>query len=142
VPYKTKFLPEHIEKYVGNSSKILCKSLWERKLCKYFDDNESVINWCYECLKIPYVSPVDGQKHTYFPDFVVKMKTKEGKETTLIVEVKPHKQTLYPTNKKAKCFKDDVARYMINESKWKAAKTLCEQNNWQFKLLTEKNIFK
>jgi hypothetical protein len=142
VPYKTKFLPEHIEKYVGNSSKIMCKSLWERKMCKYFDDNDSIINWCYECLKIPYLSPIDGKVHMYFPDFVVKLKDKTGIEKTWIVEVKPHKQTMLPKNKKAKSYKDDTARYLINESKWNAAKKLCSDNKWEFKLLTEKNIFK
>lgn len=78
----------------------------------------------------------------YFPDFVVKLKDKSGKEQTLIVEVKPYKQTMLPKNKKTKSFKEETARYLINESKWKAAQKLCEENKWQFKLLTEKNIFK
>ena len=78
----------------------------------------------------------------YFPDFIVKLKDKSGQEKTLIVEVKPHKQTMLPKNKKAKSYNDDTARYLINESKWKAAQKLCNENKWEFKLLTEKNIFK
>jgi len=139
--YKTKFLPEHVEKYVGNHEKILCKSLWERKLCKYFDNNSSIINWCYECLKIPYVSPIDKRPHNYFPDFVVKIKNKHGSIKTMILEIKPEKQTKEPKNKKTKSYKTDMATYLVNEAKWLAANKLCKDNEWEFKILTEKNIF-
>jgi len=105
MPYKTKFVPLNKDKYVGNVEKILCKSLWERKLCKYFDAQDSVIKWCYECIKIPYHSPVDNKKHTYFPDFMVMLKDKCGKTKTIIVEVKPEKQTKQPSNPKRKSYK-------------------------------------
>ncbi len=140
--YKTKFLPEHVEKYVGNHKKILCKSLWERKLCKYFDDNVNIVNWCYECLKIPYISPVDNKKHIYFPDYIIKIKNKFGEIKTMIIEVKPKKQTIEPKNKKTKSYSSEMTRYLINEAKWKAAINLCKDNEWEFKLLTENNIFK
>jgi len=141
VPYKTKFLPEHVEKYIGNHGKILCKSLWERKVCKYLDLNENIINWCYECIKIPYISPIDNKKHIYFPDFVVKSKEKNGTERTMILEVKPEKQTKEPKNVKRKSYKNDFITFKINEAKWKAAEMFCKTNNWEFKLLTEKTLF-
>jgi len=100
MPYKTKFVPLNKEKYVGDVEKIMCKSLWERKLCKYLDIQDSVIKWCYECVKIPYMSPIDKKKHTYYPDFMVMLKEKTGDIKTIIVEVKPEKQTKEPANKK------------------------------------------
>ncbi|MBM5783222.1 MAG: hypothetical protein FJ368_07390 [Pelagibacterales bacterium] len=60
----------------------------------------------------------------------------------MIVEVKPEKQTKEPSNPKKKSYKNDVVTFVINEAKWKAAKTVCDSNEWEFKLLTEKNIFK
>jgi hypothetical protein len=142
MPYKTKFVPLNKEKYVGNVEKILCKSLWERKLCKYFDSNDNVIKWCYECIKVPYLSPVDRKKHNYYPDFMVMLNCRDGKNKIMIVEVKPEKQTKKPKNPKRKSYKDEVITYVINEAKWNAAKIVCENNEWEFKLLTEKNIFK
>ena len=142
MPYKTKFVPTNKDKYVGNCEKILCKSLWERKLCKYFDNTDSVMKWCYECVKVPYISPVDNKKHTYYPDFLVMLKDKGGSVKTMIVEVKPDKQTKKPTNPKRKSYKNEVVTFVINEAKWTAAKSVCETNDWEFKLLTEKNLFK
>jgi restriction endonuclease len=142
MPYKTKFIPQNTTKYVGNVDKILCKSLWERKLCKYFDSQDNVIKWCYECIKIPYISPVDNKKHNYYPDFLVLIKEKNGEQTTLVVEVKPQKQTEAPKNSKTKSYKNEMKTFLVNDAKWKAAKNLCENNRWNFKILTEKNLFR
>ena len=71
--YKSKYLPENREKYVGNFENIVCRSTWERKMCKYLDLNENVINWGSEELKIPYYSPVDKKWHNYYPDFLTKI---------------------------------------------------------------------
>jgi restriction endonuclease len=142
MPYKTKFIPQNTTKYVGNVDKILCKSLWERKLCKYFDSQDNVIKWCYECIKIPYISPVDNKKHNYYPDFLVLIKEKNGEQTTLVVEVKPQKQTEAPKNSKTKSYKNEMKTFSVNDAKWKAAKNICENNRWNFKILTEKNLFR
>ena len=142
MPYKTKFIPQNTTKYVGNVDKIFCKSLWERKLCKYFDSQDNVIKWCYECIKIPYISPVDNKKHNYYPDFLVLIKEKSGEEKTLVVEVKPQKQTEAPKNCKTKSYKNEMKTFLVNDAKWKAAKNLCESNRWNFKIITEKNLFR
>lgn len=142
MPYKTKFVPLNAEKYVGDVEKILCKSLWERKLCKYFDVQDNVIKWCYECVKIPYISPIDKKKHIYYPDFMVMLKEKTGNTKTIIVEVKPEKQTKEPANKKRKSYKNELVTFLVNEAKWEAAKNICSCNEWDFKLLTEKTLFR
>ena len=57
--YKSKYNPENPNKYVGNFDKIICRSTWERKMCKYLDLNEKVKQWSSEELAIQYYSPVN-----------------------------------------------------------------------------------
>ena len=65
MPYKGKYRPEHPEKYVGNSSNIIYRSLLERRFMVFCDRNDSVLKWSSEELAIPYVSPIDNRVHRY-----------------------------------------------------------------------------
>lgn len=144
MPYKTKFKPKNTTKYIGDFTKINCRSLWERKFCKFLDENENVIRWSFETLKIPYLSPVDNQPHIYIPDFIVEKKNKKGEIETLLVEIKPFKQTKQPTVGKRKSKKsliNENITFEINKSKWEAAKTFCKKHSWKFVILTEKELF-
>jgi hypothetical protein len=139
--YKGRFTPKNPKKYAGDPGNIVYRSLWELKVMKYLDENNNVIHWASEELVIPYVSPVDNKVHRYFPDFVVKTLNKEGKETTLVLEVKPEKQTRPPSQKrKTKQFLKEVVAYAINEAKWKAAELFCLEKGWKFKIITEKEL--
>jgi hypothetical protein len=139
--YKGRFTPKNPKKYAGDSSNIVYRSLWELKVMKYLDENSNVIYWASEELVIPYVSPVDNKVHRYFPDFVVKVLNKEGKETTMVLEVKPEKQTRPPSQKrKTKQFIQESITYAINEAKWKAAELFCIEHGWKFKIITEKDL--
>jgi hypothetical protein len=139
--YKGRFTPKNPKKYAGDPGNIVYRSLWELKVMKYLDENNNVIHWASEELVIPYVSPVDNKVHRYFPDFVVKTLNKEGKETTLVLEVKPEKQTRPPSQKrKTKQFLKEVVAYAINEAKWKAAEMFCLEHGWKFKIITEKEL--
>ena len=62
----------------------------------WLDKNPSIVSWASEELIVPYKSPVDNKFHRYYPDFLVKVRTKEGKLKTLMIEVKPKKQTQEP----------------------------------------------
>jgi hypothetical protein len=139
--YKGRFTPKNPKKYAGDSSNIVYRSLWELKVMKYLDENSNVIYWASEELVIPYVSPVDNKVHRYFPDFIVKVLNKEGKETTMVLEVKPEKQTRPPSQKrKTKQFIQESITYAINEAKWKAAELFCLEHGWKFKIITEKDL--
>ncbi len=139
--YKGRFTPKNPKKYAGDPGNIVYRSLWELKVMKYLDENNNVIHWASEELVIPYVSPVDNKVHRYFPDFIVKVLNKEGKETTLVLEVKPEKQTRPPSQKrKTKQFLKEVVAYTINEAKWKAAEMFCLEHGWKFKIITEKEL--
>lgn len=144
MPYKTKFIPNNPTKYIGDVDKIICRSLWERKFCKFLDENKNIIRWSFETLKIPYLSPVDNQFHIYLPDFIVEKKNKEGSVETLVVEIKPLKQTKKPTIGKRKSKRSIINEniiYAINTSKWEAAKQFCQKHSWKFIILTENELF-
>ena len=134
--YKTRFLPINAKKYIGDSSKIVCRSLWERNVCKFCDENDSILRWSFEEIAIPYVSPLDQKVHNYFPDFLIEFKNKNGVQVWMI-EVKPKKQTYLKEN----ASKKEKITWITNQAKWKAAQTYCNKNNITFKILTEKEIF-
>ena len=127
---------------MGDLSSIICRSLWERRMCKYLDENKNIIRWGSEELSIPYYSPVDKKMHRYYPDFIVEQKNKDGTVETLLIEVKPKKQTEKPERgkKQKRVFIKECLRYAINEAKWDAAKEVCKQNGWRFVILTEDHL--
>lgn len=104
----------------------------------YLDTTSGVLEWSSEEIVIPYVSPVDGKVHRYFPDFFVRTKT-----GAMIVEVKPSGQTFMPVRKQKVTGKylREVMVYGVNEAKWKAATDYCLDRGWKFKVLTEQDIF-
>jgi len=139
--YRGTFTPKNPSKYNGNSKNIIYRSNWELRVMKYFDDHPNVIWWASEELTIPYVSPIDNKTHRYFPDFIVKMRLKDGKVTTYILEVKPLAQTKMPVQKrKTKRFIQEAATYAVNQEKWRAADLFCREHGWQFKVITEKEL--
>jgi len=139
--YKGRFSPKNPAKYNGDSTNIIYRSLWELRVMKYLDDHPGVIWWASEELVIPYWNPIDNRKHRYFPDFVAKMKTKDGKIKTVVMEVKPDKQTKPPVQKRrTKKYLEESATYLINQSKWKAALEFCKDHGWEFKILTEHDL--
>ena len=141
--YRTKYFPKNPTKYIGNINSINCRSLWERKFCKFLDFNESIIRWSFETLKIPYLSPIDNKVHTYYPDFIVEKKNKSGSVETLVVEIKPEKQTKKPVSKRKskKTMIHENTVYAVNTTKWKAANEFCTKHEWKFVILTEKELF-
>lgn len=108
---------------------------------KYLDDNPAILEWGSEELVIPYVCPTDNRVHRYFPDFVVKVKTKDGIQT-MILEVKPKKETREPVKKKkvTKQYITEVMTWGKNQAKWKAAQEYCLDRGWTFKLITEDHL--
>ena len=139
--YKGKFIPKKPSKYAGDSTNIIWRSTWERKVMDWLDQSESVVYWSSEELAIKYYNPIDNKIHRYFPDFIVKVKKKDGTVMTHVLEVKPEYQTKQPVRKrKTQKFINEYVTYTINQSKWKAATEFCKDRGWQFRILTEKNL--
>lgn len=138
--YKGYFKPKNVSKYRGDPTNIIYRSRWELKFLNYLDMNPEIVQYASEEFFIPYLSPIDGKYHRYFPDFWFKNKSGEN----VIVEIKPLKQTQPPDkgNKKQKTYLTEVAQYAINKSKWEAAEKYCSKKNppWKFILITEKEL--
>ena len=139
--YKGWFRPKNPKKYKGDSGNIVYRSSWERKVMNWLDENPNVIWWASEELPIKYISPVDNKVHRYYPDFIVRIRQKAGQETTLVLEVKPDAQTRMPTQKRrTKRFIQEAATFAVNQEKWRAADKFCQEQGWQFKVITEKHL--
>lgn len=138
--HQGKYTPENPKKYAGNVNEIVYRSGWELQLMIELDRNPSVVMWNSEGLAIPYLSPVDGRMHRYFPDMLIKVRDKEGANKTFMIEVKPHAQTqLRSPKRQTKKFLGEVATFAVNQAKWKAAEEFCKDQGWQFKVITEKH---
>lgn len=139
--YKGIFRPTNPSKYKGDPNNVIYRSSWELKLMIYLDRHPEVVQWSSEEIVIPYRSPIDGRLHRYFPDFYVK-KQVNGKVETLLIEVKPKVQTKPPAvqKKRTKKYINEVMTWGVNEAKWKAAKNFCEDRDWKFVLMTEKEL--
>ena len=139
--YKGRFVPKNPKKYAGDANNIIWRSTWERKVMDWLDQSESVVYWSSEELVIRYYNPIDNKIHRYFPDFIVKVKRKDGTVMTHVLEVKPEYQTKEPVRKrKTQKFINEYVTYTINQSKWKAATEFCKDRGWEFRILTEKNL--
>jgi hypothetical protein len=117
--------------------------MWERKFMKYCDQSTNVLRWASEEVVIPYFSPVDKKSHRYFVDFLVEIRTPEGIKTWL-VEIKPKKQCREPEKKKrvTRSYITEVKTWITNKAKWEAAKKVSDARGWEFKILTEDDLFR
>ena len=139
---KGKFIPINPKKYKGDPTNIIYRSSWERRCMIYFDRTPNIVEWQSEEFFIPYKSPVDGKIHRYFPDFKIKVMNKHKNIDSIIVEVKPFKQTQPPIiqTRKTKRYLTEVTTFLKNEAKWKAALNFCKDRKWKFQIITEKEL--
>jgi hypothetical protein len=140
--YKGRYRIENIKKYKGDISDVIYRSSWELKFMRWCDSNSSVLEWGSETVIIPYRSPVDNNVHRYFVDFYIKIQDKDKKILKYLIEIKPEKFTKPPPipQKQTKRFIQEVFNYGINQSKWKAASTFCDDRGWKFLVLTERDL--
>ena len=141
--YSGKYIPSNPKKYRGNPNQIIYRSLWERKVMVYCDKNDAIIEWGSEEVIVPYLSPMDGRIHRYFPDFYMKVRQADGSTKKFIIEVKPKSQCKQPIkNPKRRTTKwfNEVKTFAINQAKWKSAKEFCEDKGMEFKIFTEDHI--
>ena len=140
--YKGKYYPSFPRKYKGDPTNIIYRSLWERKFMVYSDKNQNILEWASEEIAIPYRSPIDNRVHRYFPDFYMKVRETNGKIKNYVIEVKPAKQTKPPTKPKrqTKGYIREAYEYARNQAKWKMAKEFCADRQWEFKVVTEKEL--
>jgi len=140
--YSGKFKPKNYKKYKGDPTKIYYRSLWERRFMVYCDNNSKIIEWGSEEIIIPYKSPLDKKTHRYFPDFYVKYINKDKQVIREVIEVKPKKQLSPPKEpkRKTKRYLNEVATFIKNQAKFKAAEEYCKDRRYGFRILTEDQL--
>ena len=74
---------------------------------------------------------------------MIETKDKSGSIETILIEIKPKKQTIKPEMKKKskKTFLTESYTFMVNEAKWTSAKKYCQENDIKFQILTEDELF-
>lgn len=147
--YKGKYKPKNINKYKGNPTNVIYRSLWERQVMITLDKDPRILQWNAEGVIIPYISPIDGKAHRYFVDFWVMKEMTEGKSEEFLIEVKPMKQTAppnpknknnTPTGRLSRRYLNETKTFGINMAKWKAADAFAAKRNMKFIVLTEKGV--
>jgi hypothetical protein len=141
--YKGKYKPQNPQKYDGDPTNIIYRSLLERRFMVYCDTHANIIKWSSEEVVIPYVSPLDNRVHRYFVDFMIQYRDASGALRTVLIEVKPKSQTAppkRPEGKPTRRFINEVKTWGVNSAKWKAANEYCTDRKWEFKIITEKEL--
>lgn len=140
--------PVHPEKYVGDLNKIRYMSSWELETHRFLDMNPNVLRWSSEEIAIPYMKPVmmpngkvSMQQRRYFPDYWVEYRTADNKLVQEILEVKPKDQTTRSKRRGKYRLHEDYT-YAVNMAKWEAAKRFCDSIGINFRIITERSIFK
>lgn len=135
--YKGKYQVKKPEKYMGDHSKVIYRSLWERNVFRWLEDNSNIKAWCSEEVVIPYVCETDKKVHRYFVDvYFITMDNKK-----YLIEIKPDRETKPPASKKrTKRYLSEAMTYVKNQSKWKAAVEFAKDNGAEFQVWTEKTL--
>jgi len=117
------------------------RSSWELKFMRFCDFNDNIIRANSEGIVIPYISPIDNKYHKYYMDFII-----ETRDGVSLIEVKPFSQCLPPkppkndSEKSINNYRKAIETYAVNQAKWDAAKKLADDNGWDFRIITEKEL--
>lgn len=135
--YSGKYIVKNKDKYRGDYSKVVYRSMWERHAFYWCDNNPKVQYWSSEETIIPYYYDVDKKYHRYFMD--LKITFTGGK--TILVEIKPEKETMPPKRPdKTRRYLNESLTYVKNMNKWKAASSYAKDRGWAFQIWTEKTL--
>ena len=96
--YKGKYKIKRPEKYAGDASNVVFRSLWERNAFRWCENNPKIKLWNSEGVVIPYKCSIDKKLHRYFVDLLIEMDNKK----VYLVEIKPKSQTVPPVKKSRK----------------------------------------
>ena len=132
-----KYTPKNPQKYIGKNVPTY-RSGWELTFMTFCDNNDSIIYWASESIKVPYKHPLTGKPTIYIPDFFVVYQNKRGQQVAEVVEIKPKKESIIES-KRANA--RTMAIVAVNHAKWAAANAYCRANGLTFRVITEDDIF-
>ena len=92
--------------------------------------------------KLWYYDPVK-KKRRYYPDFMIKYENKDGNIITEMIEIKPNmklKDLHRNPKRRTKAWMNQVYTYITNQAKWEAARIVCGDQGWNFRIITEKEL--
>lgn len=135
--YKGKYTIKNTKKYLGDPTKVIYRSLWERQAFKWCESNPRVRKWNSEEIVVPYKCKTDNKLHRYYVDLLVELDNKD----IILVEIKPKRETVPPKGKrKTKRYIKEVTTYIKNTSKWEAATQYANHKGWKFQIWTEDTL--
>jgi hypothetical protein len=148
------YIPKNKDKVIKLNSQggLFYRSGLEQKMMIYLDNNEKIVFWGSENLKIPYTKTewvAESQdyktsEHTYYPDFYYELRKADGSISKVVAEVKPYSETVEPvlksnpTAKQMKNFEYALKMYNKNLSKWTYMIEYCQRKGFEFIIITEK----
>ena len=145
------YVLQNPEKYVGDTTKIIYRSSWEYRFCRYCDLTADITCWSSEPIGIPYHTPFDkpsSRPHTYYVDFFMRVKYSDTETADYIIEVKPQSSVDKPgklsntaSTKQIKAHNDRTKLWVVNQSKWNAAILYAQKMGYQFQVITEEFLY-
>jgi hypothetical protein len=149
---KGVFTPKNPQKYLAaNIREITYRSSWELSAMMFFDNAPSILGWSSESIPtktmhesgIAYLNPFTGRQSIYVPDFFVIYVDKNGKRHAEVIEIKPSDEVPPAMGGvRGRLTEQKEARRMLNLAKFTAAIEHCARRGWQFRVMTEKEMFR
>lgn len=137
--YSGRYVVKNKSKYRGDYSDVIYRSLWEKAAFKWCDENKNVRSWSSEEVVVPYLYEVDKRYHRYFVD----LRITYTNGNTVLVEIKPDKDTRPPTgSRRTKKYITEGYTYIKNQNKWKAAEEYAKDHGYTFEIWTEYTLRK
>lgn len=135
--YSGRYKVKNLKKYRGDPDKVTYRSHWEKQCFLWCESNPKIKYWSSEEIVIPYRWDVDKKYHRYFVD--LKIEFENG--NTILVEIKPEKETELPKRPdKSKRYINEAITYVKNMNKWEAANEYAKDRGWEFQIWTEKTL--
>lgn len=146
---QSMFYPKNAQKYIGDPTKIICRSSWETKFCHYCDNTPAILRWGSEVIEIPYKDK-NGKLHRYYPDFYMEVDRPDLPHLMerAVIEVKPFQETTPPeiplnaTMPQLKRIQYQMETWEKNFHKWAFAVEWCTQRDYKFVIVTEHDLKK
>lgn len=136
--YSGKYKVKNMSKYYGDPDKVTYRSSWEKACFIWCDNNPGIKEWSSEEVVVPYKWEIDKRMHRYFVD--LKIVFNDGK--TLLIEIKPEKETAPPKRPdKSKRYIGEAMTYVKNMNKWEAANDYAKDRGWEFQIWTEETLY-
>jgi hypothetical protein len=121
------YIPKNLNKYIGDSSKVIYRSSWEKKFMEYCDFTSAILKWGNEPTGIPYFNPITKKMSTYWIDFYIATRTDSNQIQEWLIEIKPNKYINPPNEPKnlnekvILNYAKHSKAYIINSAKFSAA---------------------